>query len=93
MSQDWLEKLRSRPDNEKRAIAYGGAATITSMIALIWMVNMFAKYDAATQTASVGEAAGIVEIQQGIQQINEDLSTINIANQQLPITEEQVNDP
>ncbi|NBD74163.1 hypothetical protein GVX82_03950 [Patescibacteria group bacterium] len=52
-----VDRLRERPEHHRQAIALGSAATITGIIALVWMVTMAQRLgDVELSTAAVEDA-------------------------------------
>ncbi len=52
-----IERLKQKPEHHRRAIAFGSAAAITGVIALVWMVSMSARLDDLSLTTAAARDA------------------------------------
>ena len=69
-----LKRLHARPKHERQVIAVGTAGSITAVVALIWMVNLFSGLatPSSSQTAgaadAISQSQGVQHFQQGLQE-------------------------
>lgn len=97
--QEMIDRLREKPSHHRQLVAFGTAATVTAMIALIWVVTMAGRFGGFEGTpASAGTAAeesglsisaGRAMLEQSFEQAQQQFQGISGLKQELqpPVSE------
>jgi hypothetical protein len=74
---DWLQKLQQRPKAYRQRVAFSGAAALTSMVMVLWLVSLPERFSGLTTSAETPPVAvAEVEVQGFLAGVREQVAAV-----------------